>query len=528
MRPASSFIQPGAGGLAFSSTKQARAEAAHGLLIPPHSMSSTNFVLSRCACFPIPSLPPFVCIALILSGCSVHRIDFSPAPAKTGPAFKVGENAAIHKAESAWWEGWEDPALDALIKSALTENLDVAANRERVEQALANYRRAGSAFGPALNLDMDLQREVDARGRPKRGTSRQAGLSADWEVDLFGRIGGIRTARGAESWARWHEMQDFRLRLSADIAETYVGIVEQRLLLSLLDDQMRTANELLNIIDQRYREGLISQLDVLQQQAQLTELEGQIPVAKAALEDLQSLLGALLGASPADFRSAEAGARAMLPSIAPLAPLENVDLLLLDRPDLRAAQAMLVAADADTARALAERLPRLTLTADALHVEASGPAASTLSVGAELIQPLLDWGARRAEWNRAQSVYRERLASFSQAYLRSLWQVDALVKNEVRQRELLQSLAKRRSLLEATIRQARNRYDSGLTDYLPVLSATQQLYALEQRQVREQRRLASQRIALHRALGGPVPADPRHPRPPPLADSRATRSVRSD
>jgi len=440
----------------------------------------------------------------------------------------MGEGSAEDDAQLSWWSGWDDPALDALIRRALLENLDVTATRERVTQALAIHRRAGANFGPSFNLDLNLDREIYANGRSQRGTSRRAGVGADWDVDLFGRLSGASTARGAESWARWYEAQDFRLRLSADIAEIYIGIVEQRLLLSLLDSQMSTANELLNIIDQRYREGLISQLDVLQQQAQLTELEGQIPVARATLEDLQSILGTLLSTVPADFSPATAGEGSNLPVIAPLPRIEGAEKLLLRRPDLRAAQAVLVAADAETARALAERLPRLTLSGDALRVEAVGPAVTALSLGAELVQPLLDWGARRAEWERTKSVYRERLAVFSQAYLRSVWQVEALVKNEVRQRELLESLARRRGLLQATIRQARSRYDSGLTDYLPVLSATQQLYAVEQRLVRERRRLASQRIALHRALGGPVPEDPEAPRPKKPRSGHAVYSLFGD
>ena len=89
--------------------------------------------------------------------------------------------------------------------------------------------------------------------------------------------------------------------------------------------------------------------------------------------------------------------------------------------------------------------------------------------------------------------------------------MEALVRNESRQRELLEALARRRIILESTIKQARSRYDAGLTDYLPVLSTTQQLYSVEQRSIRENRRLTTLRIALHRAMGGPVTRDPAQP-----------------
>ncbi len=444
--------------------------------------------------------------AVLLAGCSLHPVNTAPAPLKGGAAYPVGASTATGPLQP-WWTALDDAPLDELIRRALADNYDVLASRERINQALALYRRSGAVRLPELEVDASLDREVYARGRERLNTRRQAGASVEWDADLFGRLGNSRKARAAETWARIHDAEDFRLRLSVDVAETYFGIIEQRFLLTLLGEQLGTANELRRIIEQRYNEGLISNLDVLQQQTQVAELESQIPVAKSALQDLQNQLGALLGTMPAETAPEHVGEMSAFPQIAPLARLERADELLRRRPDLRAAQASLVAADAETGRALAERLPRLTLTGDAMRVDTGGPAISTISLGADIVQPLLDWGARRAEWVRASAFYRERLAAYSQTYLRAVWQVEALVQNESRQRELLDTLAVRRRLLEALIKQARSRYDAGLTDYLPVLSATQQFYSVEQRLIRERRRLTSLRISLHRALGGPAPRD---------------------
>lgn len=455
-----------------------------------------------------PALALLACLALAAAGCSLHRVDLSPAPLKgaaSAPALTERPAAPV----DPWWAAFDDPDLDALVRRALADNFDVAAARERILQAVAQRRRAGADLWPQLELELGLDHEIHARGRPRQsGLRREAAVALDWEPDLFGRQRNTRRARAADAFARLHEADAFRLSLSALVADTYYGIVEQRRLLALLDEQMGTANELLRIIRQRHTEGLISNLDVLQQESQLAELESQIPAARASLESLRSQLAALLAAAPADPFPSTVGADAPLPDLAPLAPLDRVDELLRRRPDLRAAQAALIAADAETGRALAERLPALGLSADLLHVKNdAGPAVTTLDLGAGLVQPLLDWGARREEWLRAKSRYRERLATYSQAYLDAVWELAAVVQNEKHQRELLESLSRRRSILESLIKQARSRYDSGLTDYLPVLSATQQLYSVEQRLVRERRRLAGLRIDLHRALGGPVPAD---------------------
>jgi outer membrane protein TolC len=323
-------------------------------------------------------------------------------------------------------------------------------------------------------------------------------------VDVFKRLSNVSLARAADVQARIQLVEVVKLSLSVSVAETYFGIVEQRQLLALLAKQKDTSTELLRIIERRYEQGLSSRLDVLQQQSQLAEIVSQMPTAESALQDLINQIGVLLSGLPGSEANEGLGTEAAFPTVPSLERLGRPDELLNRRPDLRAAQADLVAADADTARALAERLPRLTFSADALLIEGRGPDGHLVTLGAGLVQPLLDWGQRRSEWVRAQAVYRERMANFSQAYLRAVWSVETVVQNEAKQKELLKRLQERKELLDATLGLATRRYTSGLTDYLPVLTAMQQLYALEQRLIREERRLTSLRISLHQALGGPV------------------------
>ena len=128
---------------------------------------------------------------------------------------------------------------------------------------------------------------------------------------------------------------------------------------------------------------------------------------------------------------------------------------------------------------------------------------ATLSSGLAL--PLLDWGSRRAEVVRSKEVYRERLAIFAQVYQDAVLDVENAVVRAVKQRELNERLEERGKLLEEVLQQSQERYTRGLTDYLPVLTSLQQLNAVEQRLIRERRKLLSQRVTLHRALGGPVP-----------------------
>jgi outer membrane protein TolC len=121
-----------------------------------------------------------------------------------------------------------------------------------------------------------------------------------------------------------------------------------------------------------------------------------------------------------------------------------------------------------------------------------------------IVQPLLDWGARKAEVERSRALYVERLAAFSQAYLQAIEDVENTLYQERKQREFLDRLERRRHFLERTVEETRDRYTNGLTDFLPVLDAIKELQRIERIIVRQERALLGFRIQLHRALGGRV------------------------
>jgi outer membrane protein TolC len=178
--------------------------------------------------------------------------------------------------------------------------------------------------------------------------------------------------------------------------------------------------------------------------------------------------------------------------------------LLLNRPDLRALKNELIAADAEIAQAMAERLPRITLDGSYSYVDGpafTGPASFLLG---SLVQPLLDWGLRKAEVERNKALYLERLAVFSQAYLVAIEEVENTLYQERKQRQFLNRLDNRRQFLASTVEETKDRYTNGLTDFLPVLDALKELQRLERIIVRQQRELVGFRIQLHRALGGAV------------------------
>lgn len=177
--------------------------------------------------------------------------------------------------------------------------------------------------------------------------------------------------------------------------------------------------------------------------------------------------------------------------------------LLLFRPDLRAELKRLIAADADIAAAIADRLPSLTLGAGGYHsvLDRSGYSGPLGVVSVSLVQPLLDWGARRAEVERNKALYEEQLAHFGSVYLKAIEEVETAIYSEKQQVEYLKRLEKRRDILQETVKQTQLQYLQGISDYLPVLNALVALHTVERSLISAQYDLILYRITLHRALG---------------------------
>ncbi|MGD9331161.1 MAG: efflux transporter outer membrane subunit [Desulfobacterales bacterium] len=435
---------------------------------------------------------------LILASCQTHSVDRSPAPISTaGAAFSM-TSPAQEMSDSVWWAEFGDAKLDDLIRRSLERNFDVLQAMARLKQAMALTRQAEALRLPLVDLEASGQKDwIDGDGKER---ILRAGGALSWEIDVFNRLGSLALARRSEQTARLEDIEAVRLSLSAEVAETYFDAVSQRRQLDLLQEQIAIDRDLLELTELRFNGGLTANVDVLQQSSQLAETESLVPPTQAALRISENRLDVLIGQAPDALDRVDSEDR--FAAIGDWPFLGVPSDLLLQRPDLRALQNELVAADAEIGRAIAERLPRITLEGAYDYEDGPiirGPAGFLLGT---LVQPLLDWGARKAEVERNRALYVERLAVFSQAYLEAIEDVENALYQERRQRQFLVRLERRRQLLAQTVDQTRDRYTGGLTDFLPVLNAIQELQRVERIIVRQQRELLVFRIQLHRALGG--------------------------
>lgn len=442
-------------------------------------------------------------IFVLLTGCSLHEVDGNPRPAsEAGAAYSLsGEQADALK--TGWYESLGSAELSGLIGLALKNNMDVRQAVARLEQAASVTRRDRAELLPNLDLEADSAREWE-EGDEQESFSR-GGLSLSWEIDAFNRLGAAAMADSFGEKAAAEDVDAVRLSLGAEVAEAWFGAVAQQQQLNLLRKQTLTDEKLLDLIEQRLEAGVGTNVEVLQQKSQLAENESLIPPAEAALRVYENRLDVLTGAAPDG--SDRTGPDSDYADIGRLPKLGIPSDLLLNRPDLRAMKNRLIAADAGIGAAIADRLPRLTLTGS--HLYADGPAAAadhaTTLLGG-IVQPLLDWGRRKAEVERNKALYSENLSAFTQAYLEAVEDVENALYRENRQREYITRLEAQRGILEQTLSAAEAVYRQGESDYLPVLDAVQNLRRVERDLVGQRLALVLFRIELFRALGAPVSA----------------------
>ncbi|MGB3211063.1 MAG: efflux transporter outer membrane subunit [Desulforhopalus sp.] len=439
-------------------------------------------------------------LGIILAGCQPHDIKYFPDPIEKGAGEYSISSLDLRFSDQVWWAAFDDPKLDVLIREAVANNYDVMQAIARLDQAASLTRQAKATRWPQLNLEAGSRQEW--REGEKRERLNQIGGALAWEIDVFNRLGSAALARKSEEAARLEDIEAVRLSLSAEVTEAYFDAVEQRKQLKLLQNQIDTDRELLDLTKLRFESGLTSSVDVWQQSSQLAETESLVPPTEAILRVSENRLDVLIGQAPdAVDRVAEEDD---FVTIGDLPFLGVPSDLLLNRPDLRALRNELVAADAEIGQAIADRLPRVMLDGTFLYedgLDLSGPVGLVLG---SLVQPLIDWGARKAEVERNRALYIERLALFSQVYIEAIENVENTLYQEQKQREFLDRLDRRRGFLQRTVEETTDRYTNGLTDFLPVLTATKELQQIERVLLRQQRALLGFRILLHRALGGNV------------------------
>lgn len=441
----------------------------------------------------------------------MHEVERAPQPRVSAdgyPSLGVERGAEGVPSQAPWWTDLHDPFLASLIEEALSGNLDVAEALARVDAARALARAEGAPLRPVGELVGE--RTTSSFGDDVSDLdddwlrTREASLRVTWELDLFGRLRARRDAALEDAAAALDDLHAVRLVLSADVADAYLAALEQRLTVRLLDEQIRLDSTLLELTELRFAQGGASAVDVLQQRGQLAATRSLMPAARAEQRLAENRIDVLLGGPP------DGVDRVTGDGFPPLAALPAVGMpgdLLVRRPDLRARMRRLVGQDHRVAEAVADRLPRIVLGGALGYRDDDVDAGLLFSLAGSLVQPLFDGGERVALADEARAEYEALAAAFASSFLAAVEEVDGALYREERQREEVLLLRERAEVLEENVREARIRYANGLTDYLPVLVAVEDVHATQRQLLTSERELLGRRVTLHRALGGSLEGD---------------------
>jgi len=457
---------------------------------------------------------------LFLWGCN----PFKPEP-RTPATDQVPEAYSLYTSQAEttqnWWEEFSDQELSQLIQTALSDNFSLQVAWSRLNQARALAVQAGAEQYPDLTAGGDAR---VGRSQSRNGSATRSdietlgiGLYSSYELDLWGRVRAQHETALLQTEASREDISTAATTLAAEVAYRWILIIAQRMQKDLLKNQLRINETLLELVELRFRNALVSALDVYQQKQVVENVQADLPLVEETEQLLLNELAVLLGKPP---RSPLAITRSQLPEPLPLPPTGIPADLLAMRPDVRAAGFRLQAADWQIAAARANRLPSLSLTAQARYGESELNVLFDnwlLSLAANLTAPLLDGGYRAAEVDRTRAVAEENFATYRNTVLTAVKEVEDALISETKQREHIEALRQVHATARRALEEAGVRYRNGLNDYLPVLTQLLAAQGLERDLIRAQADLLTTRVQLHRALGGTWPEDflPPQARPQP-------------
>src|SRR4051812_25106151 len=429
------------------------------------------------------SLP--IAASWLAVGCAVGP-NYARPPVPAPPQFRFVEGPAQAQtlADSPWFEVFDDPQLQALIRDAIASNLDLQIAAARVQEARAQAGIAKSFFYPQIDATANTglrqaSTTKDQAGVPLDDTTHASanyGFQLSWEIDLFGRLRRQHEAALALALASEQGRRGVLVTLVGDVASNYFLLRELDLQLEIARQTLRLNDETVTYFQNRLDGGVSNRLELVRIRALREQTAAAIPEIERQMAVAENLISLLLGRPPSPItRQGLTNTELLPPAIPPGLPAS----LLERRPDVVQAEQILVAANADIGVAKSLFYPTISLTGFLGGVSGDltsflGGTGGVWSLTPSLFQPIFQAGRIRRNLEAAQARFNAALAEYQKAALNSYREVaDSLVT--------IQKLAVQRGARENGVvalqdasELSRERYDSGLASYIEILTADQQ------------------------------------------------------
>lgn len=476
----------------------------------------------------LPSAPALttllvVAVALAGAGCALgpnYQRPAVPAP-PTWREIPVAEAQSL--ANTAWWELFDDPALQELVRTALVENKDLKIAVERIEEARARYgftkadlwpKLDGSATAGRLRFNSgSLVHTPGGDSASSQGTETpfySASLNVSWEVDFFGRIRRASEAQKALLLGAEEARRSAVLALVADVARAYFELRDFDRRLEISRRTIASRREYVQLAKDRFEGGITPELDFRQAEAELHRVEAIVFDLERLIAAKENELSVLLGRNPGPIVRGLSVEEQKHPGAVPAGlPSELLDR----RPDVREAEQALAAATANIGEAKALLFPRIALTGsygttstdfDELF---TGPAKSWNIIG-NLLQPIFNSGKNRRRVEVTESRQRQTLYAYERTILQAFRETEDALVGYAKTGEQRQALSGRVAAERKVLELAELRYKGGVAAYLEVLDAQRSLFGAELDEAASIGSNLVSLVRLYKALGGGWPSAP--------------------
>ncbi|MDR5735628.1 efflux transporter outer membrane subunit [Caballeronia sp. LZ025] len=472
-------------------------------------------------------LPALMASLLVVAGCSLaptyEKPDVNPPAAyKETPTLSPSEAGTWKTAQPSeemlrgeWWTVFDDATLNDLERQAqeANQNLKAAAARVKESRAINQTARAGlfptldAGFGPTREKFSPASQFLPPDGNVPAQTLWRAQASVSYEVDLFGRVSNSVQAANADTEQSQALFRSVQLALQADVAQNYFNLRELDAEADVFARTVSLREEALKLVQRRFAEGDISELDVARARSELATARSDAMTVQRLRAASEHGLAVLLGKAPAQFTMA---ANPLKPVTVRLPP-DLPSSLLERRPDIAAAERSMAAANARIGVAKAAFFPSLTLTGSGGFESATlgdlfnwssrtfllGPFAGTM-----LNLPIFDGGRRKGNLANARAIYEEDVANYRQQVLVAFREVEDNLSDL---RILETQTTTQADAVNASVRAAqlsRRQYTEGAVNYLDVIDAERTVLQSQRAAVQLAGTQAVSTVNLIRALGG--------------------------
>ncbi len=457
---------------------------------------------------------PALLAGIALTGCKVgpnYRKPVVPVPtAYHGPndgAQEQAEAQAASFADLPWWQIFQDPVLQDLIRRCLKQNYDLQIATERITQARAQVTITRSNQLPQVGLTGYGTDERAFSGFPFKTKYATYAADATFQLDLFGQLRRATESARAQLLSTEYAQKTEILTLVSDVASDYFALLSLDLQLQITRDTIKTQEDAVKLTQYRLQHGVATKLDVLQAKQVLDTANAQLPELQRQIGLEEDALSILLGDYPHEVNR---GLKLVDQQLPPEVPAGLPSSLLARRPDISQAEQNLISANAQIGVAKAAFFPQINFTGTGGGAAGRTTVFTTLldtnigtwGVAGQITQPIFEGGRLRGNLRYAQSQQRQYLIAYKQAIQLAFRDVsDALIGYqkyyEVRkaQEDTVQDLSD-------SVSTSLKRYRGGIATYLEVLDNQRSLFNAQLTLAQDRGNEFQSLVQLYKALGG--------------------------